>query len=59
MKVSTYRVLTDAVERGVTIGWNRAHKHQDKPDRNTIEEYIAQEVLNSICEYFSFYDDFE
>jgi hypothetical protein len=40
MKVRTYPVLCRAVEEGVAYGWQRAHKHIDTPDAETIEEQI-------------------
>jgi hypothetical protein len=42
---------------GVAYGWQRAQKHVDTPDAETIEEQIVTTVLNEICEYFDFDDD--
>jgi hypothetical protein len=35
-------------------GWQRAHKHIDTPDAETIEEQIVSAVLNEVCQYFDF-----
>jgi hypothetical protein len=54
MKVKEYNVLTDCVERGVVLGWNRAYKHSDTPALDYIHEQIADAVLLEISEYFNF-----
>ena len=51
---NTYRVMSDAVERGVAYGWQRAHKHTDKPDETAILSAIEEAVTNEMCEYFWF-----
>lgn len=56
LKVRTYPVLCRAVEEGVAYGWQRAHKHVDAPDAQTIEQQIVTAVVNEICEYFDFDD---
>jgi hypothetical protein len=32
MKAKEYNLITQCVETGVMLGWNRAHKHTDTPD---------------------------
>ena len=54
VRVDTYRVMAEAVERGVAAGWRRAHKHVESPTGDTINAHIENEVLNAICEYFKF-----
>jgi hypothetical protein len=56
MKVRAYPVLCRAIEDGVAYGWQRAHKHLDAPDAQTIEEQIVTAVVNEICHYFDFDD---
>jgi hypothetical protein len=56
MKIRAYLVLCRAVEEGVAYGWQRAHKHIDTPDAETIEEQIVTAVLNEVCQYFDFDD---
>jgi hypothetical protein len=41
---------------GASTGWQRAHKHIDTPDAETIEEQIVTAVLNEVCQYFDFDD---
>lgn len=55
MKAKEYAVLVHAVEMGVMAGVRRAYKHVDGtlPDE-TQQSYIADAVINSICEWFDF-----
>ena len=41
---------------GASTDWQRAHKHIDTPDAETIEEQIVTAVLNEVCQYFDFDD---
>ena len=57
MKTRIYYVLSRAVEEGISYGWQRAHKHTDKPDEAHILDQIEQAIMNAICETFSFDDE--
>lgn len=59
MKVITYKVLEDCVEKGVNYGFMRAHKHSDNPSEDYIKEQLAYYVMLEISEYFTFDDDDE
>lgn len=52
MRPRTYAVLARAVEDGVSYGWQRAHKHSETPDAETVMEQIIHGVLTEICEWF-------
>jgi hypothetical protein len=54
MKAKEYNLITQCVETGVMLGWNRAHKHDATPDPEAIRDAIEQAVLNEICEWFDF-----
>ena len=54
MTVDTYAVLRRCVEEGIRHGYNRAFKHTDSPGETGISQHIEEEVMNSICEFFSF-----
>jgi hypothetical protein len=56
MKAKEYDLMALAVENGTQRGWNRAHKHTDKPDAGYILACVQQAVLDEICEWFSFDD---
>lgn len=57
MKVKTYPVLSRAVEEGVAYGWTRAHKHTDNPSEDSVKDAIADAVMSSIGEFFTFDED--
>ena len=59
MRAREYDVLSRAVEEGVRLGWQHAHKHDDQPSAEAIQERIEQDVLNAICEWFTFDDTLE
>lgn len=59
IRAKVYPLMYDAVEVGITIGWNRAHKHVEHPSPNAIQDAITQAVMNEICERFTFDDDDE
>lgn len=52
MRAREYDVLELAVEEGVNYGWNRAHKHVDDPDPESIKRAMESEVLNAITRWF-------
>jgi hypothetical protein len=54
MKAKEYNLITQCVETGVMLGWNRAHKHDATPEDEAIRNAIEQAVLNEICEWFDF-----
>lgn len=56
LKVNVYNLLSDCIDRGIDIGYRRAHKHTETPGEDIIKESIFNEVTNQICEYFVFED---
>ena len=54
MKPKFRNVLELAIEQGVRYGYNRAFKYIENPSENTIVESIAEQVMNSIDEWFDF-----
>jgi hypothetical protein len=53
----TYNILTRAIEEGMNSGFRRAYKHTDAPNEEQIKENIMREIMNNICEVFSFDDE--
>lgn len=51
-KPNAYKILTECVERGIQGGWNRAHKHTDKPTEEHIKEQIEYYIMLEISDYF-------
>lgn len=54
LKVNTYRVLSECVERGVLYGFRRAHKQYIKPSEEVFREAIENAVMNEVSEHFTF-----
>jgi len=50
IQLNTYRVIDDAVERGVEIGWRRAHKHDDTPTPDVVRAAIADAIMLELSE---------
>jgi hypothetical protein len=50
VKADIYKILSRAVDEGIAYGWNRAHKHTDSPNEETIKDEIERAVMNEICE---------
>lgn len=55
MKIkSEYTIFEECVERGINLGYTRAHKYTDEPSPNTIKDEILQAVTFEVSEYFLF-----
>ena len=54
LKVDVYRVLEECIQKGIEAGWNKAHKHTDKPGENEIFNQIEHYIMLEISEKFKF-----
>ena len=54
IKVHLYALISRAVDEGITYGLNRAYKHTDNPDRETIIESLDREIMTALCEVIEF-----
>lgn len=54
MKPRVYNILSECIELGTESGYRRAFKNTDSPSEDHIIENIHREILNKICEYFTF-----
>ena len=52
MKPKFLPVLEMCIEVGVQRGWDRAHKHNDRPDEAAITTAIEEAVAGEIFEWF-------
>lgn len=57
MKAREYELLKLAVEDGIAIGYNNAHKHMETITEEMLKDCIHREVMSQICEWFDFEDD--
>jgi hypothetical protein len=56
MRVNTYNLLSQCVEDGIATGWMHAHKHAEHPAGEFIYECLERDIMNAICERFTFDD---
>lgn len=52
MKVKFFPVLEMCIENGISLGFNRAYKHDDTPSREIIMENIKREIESQLYEWF-------
>lgn len=56
MKPDIYRILAMAVRDGAAIGYHRAHKHNENPDKERVIDAIEEATMAQICQWFKFED---
>jgi hypothetical protein len=54
MKPNYYLIISNCVERGAALGFDRAHKHIDNPTTFEIKEKIYDAIMELINEHFFF-----
>ena len=54
MKPKLLPLLEECVSDGLHLGFNRAHKHNDKPKPSQILEAQQQAIMNEFFERFDF-----
>ena len=54
MKPKLLIILEMAVDQGITVGWNRAHKHVEKPDETLMKAAMNDAIMGKFYEYFTF-----
>jgi hypothetical protein len=54
MKPNYYLIISDCVEKGTALGYNRAFKHDPNPNEFFIKEQINDAIMQLISEYFFF-----
>jgi hypothetical protein len=50
IELDSYGIIARAVEEGIAYGWNRAHKHTEKPEPHHIKNEINNAIMNAISE---------
>jgi len=54
VRIDAYAVISRAVEEGIEYGWNRAHKHTDKPSKDLILTEMENAIMNSLSEVLQY-----
>jgi len=54
--LDAYKIINDSIDRSIEYGWNRAHKHTDRPSVELIKEEISKAIMNDLCELINFND---
>jgi len=54
MRVKIYQLIEQIVEVGAEAGYNRAHKHTDTPNAETIKQCIQEYIMDGFHEHFEF-----
>jgi hypothetical protein len=54
MRVNMHKILDDCIERGLAVGFARAHKHTDNPTTENLLEAQQQAIVNELDVYFIF-----
>lgn len=58
IRLKVYDLFEQAVESGVAYGYNRAHKHTERPSEETIKNEIIRSVMSSLDELIVWDDRF-
>lgn len=56
LKPKVYPILLQAIEEGVLHGYNRAHKHVEKPDDILLVDTIVKCTMEAVLEWFEIED---
>lgn len=54
VRIDLYRLVADAVGRGISYGWARAHKHNNTPEAEAVKQDIEDAILSELCEVIQF-----
>jgi hypothetical protein len=57
MKPKTYKVIEMCIENGIKMGIAIAHKYDDKPTTEDIENAINAAINYEICDWFDLDDN--
>jgi hypothetical protein len=56
MRVNEYKIISEAVERGVNWGFIRSTKYAEEPSLDAQKDEIVKAVMLEICDNFIFSD---
>lgn len=56
VRVDAYRVIADAVERGIMWGLQHATKHVEYPSMDQMTVHLERDIMSELCEVLDFGD---
>lgn len=54
LPMNVWKIVSEAVEAGVRIGYRRAYKYVDDPGEEHIVDSVSNEVMNALSEVVDF-----
>ena len=54
IRFKAYSIIEQAIDHGMELGWNRAHKHTDTPSKEQIIECMGVAVMESLTDVVDF-----
>jgi hypothetical protein len=54
LRINARRIVEEAIERGLELGYARAHKHTDKPAKDILVERQVAAIWQELDEYLDF-----
>jgi hypothetical protein len=57
MKPNFFKILETCIEEGLSRGFDRAYKHEENPNKNTVLDKQIQAVMEEIFLWFEFDTD--
>ena len=57
IKLNSYAIISEAIERGISAGYRHSHKHTNTPDEDTVKEHIYQDIMNELSEIIVWFED--
>ena len=57
IKLNSYAIISEAVERGISAGYRHSYKHIDTPDEDMVKEHIYQDIMNELSEIIVWFED--
>jgi len=57
IRARTRKIIEAAIEQGIEIGYEKAHKHTDDPKMHHIKDMIEQAIWFNIDEVFIFEEE--
>tara|TARA_R110000803_G_C11884645_1_gene310186 strand:+ start:642 stop:818 length:177 start_codon:yes stop_codon:yes gene_type:complete len=54
MRIKHFKLIDQIIDSGIEGGWNRAHKHTDTPNEETIKNCIHDSIMLAFEDLFVF-----